>query len=727
MSHRVNRVVAVASLLVLLTLISPVQAVDYRSSWNVVESGTEADLLTAEVYGEYGIWAFGKEGVMVKSSDNGSTWELADSPTSSDLHYSDSAHGALVVAAADGLVLIKQEIGGGWLDISIPVENMSGLQVNGIALTSNQSVLAVGSGGSIWKYDNGIWRDIASGVDSDLMAVSFLDNTLGVAVGASGTILFSEDKGTTWDYRDAPSEASDSTISSVIFFSDVRIYATTNDGQVLISSRDGGTDVGFLWASVTFERHYLPGSTEYAGWPSSLGVELASLEVTQTTRLHLTGPDGYLAMSVNGGTIFSQQINPLGNNSSFNDIAMITNFVGVAVGDGGAILWTDNAGADEQVGFEVMNFNDFGEFVDYAKETLFGGFLATIKIVMFGIVLGFLLGVTLAMGKTSPVSLRNTVERFDYKKVRISGAPLLVIGLYMFYLAIPEIKAIGLDGIEHIFVPVGAPWAFAKILLGIGLTFVGAMFLSHNGTFAKLKIRSLKLDPWRVRPLNNIATVYTDFFRNTPLIVQFMFIHFGLQIGMHLQDAGTGLFSDIYILLGGVEGVGGKLAIWELRSGDYATDAPDLLVSIHRFMFSDRAYLSAICALGLNSAAYQCETIRGAIQAIPSAQMEAGRSIGLTYLQTMRRVILPQAIRICIPPMGNEMVNLVLNSSLAMVIGYAELTRQGKLITALTFQMAYTWGMVLISYFVITWTLALLLRRLEEKTRIPGLGMTGGE
>ena len=139
-----------------------------------------------------------------------------------------------------------------------------------------------------------------------------------------------------------------------------------------------------------------------------------------------------------------------------------------------------------------------------------------------------------------------------------------------------------------------------------------------------------------------------------------------------------------------------------------------------------RSYLSAIFALGLNSAAYQCETIRGAIAAIPSGQMEAGRSIGLTYMGTMRLIILPQAIRICIPPLGNEMVNLVLNSSLASVIAYTELTRQGKLVVAITFQIFWTWGMVMIAYFVVTWTLALLLRRLEEKTRIPGLGITGG-
>ena len=106
--------------------------------------------------------------------------------------------------------------------------------------------------------------------------------------------------------------------------------------------------------------------------------------------------------------------------------------------------------------------------------------------------------------------------------------------------------------------------------------------------------------------------------------------------------------------------------------------------------------------------------------------MEAGRSIGLTYLGTMRLVIMPQAIRICIPPIGNEMVNLVLNSSLAMVIGYSELSRQGKLMIATTFQIFSAWGLVMISYFVVTWTLALLLRRLEDKTKIPGLGISGG-
>ena len=73
------------------------------------------------------------------------------------------------------------------------------------------------------------------------------------------------------------------------------------------------------------------------------------------------------------------------------------------------------------------------------------------------------------------------------------------------------------------------------------------------------------------------------------------------------------------------------------------------------------------------------------------------------------------------------MVNLVLNSSLAMIIGYSELTRKAKLINAVTFQLFWGWGMVLVSYFVVTWTLALFLRHMEKKTRIPGLGIGGGE
>ena len=331
----------------------------------------------------------------------------------------------------------------------------------------------------------------------------------------------------------------------------------------------------------------------------------------------------------------------------------------------------------------------------------------------------------------------------------------------------------------YIFAPIGNPSAFFALIVGIGLTYLGFLFILTNGTFTKKTIYagklmllvllwaiistelfvgfdlskfelnvnnlmkfglllgigffltkritpklsrkeirindfSISIDPWSLRPLNSVATLYTDFFRNTPLLVQFMFIHFGIQLGKHIQNIGVDFTGDLTII--------------SSYLGPLDNLISPLIEYLNESLFGPgkRSYLSAIFALGLNSAAYQCETIRGAIAAIPSGQMEAGRSIGLTYMGTMRLIILPQAIRICIPPLGNEMVNLVLNSSLASVIAYTELTRQGKLVVAITFQIFWTWGMVMIAYFVVTWTLAILLRRLEEKTRIPGLGISGG-
>jgi len=702
-------------LMVFVALVSPSQARDFESSWVVVESGTSEDLLTAVDF-ENQVWAFGTGGVMLNSSDNGITWESVESPTNYDIHHSDSGFGSLVVADDSGLFLLKQNLESEWLDISLPEVS----QVNGISLLGDQSVVAVGDGGAIFRYSEGVWESFSLAIEVDLMAVSFYDDKSGVIVGSSGTILLSDDGGLTWDYREAPEGAGDTEIIAVEYYSISRIYAITGDGRILMSANNvaQGIEVGYIWVLIDFERHYPPGSDEPLLDPSDLDVELTSVQVVTTTKLMMTGAGGYLSISTNGGSIVSQQINPLGSDTDFNHIHMLTGFVGIAVGDDGAILWTDNAGVDDQVGFSVPDYENFGVFVDETKEMFLGGFIATVKIVAFGIILGFFLGVTLAMCKTSPTSLKYLVERFQPMQVKAAGVPILFAGLYMFNTAMPGTRGLGLQGIEYIFLPVGAPESFARILLGIALTFVGLLFLSNNGKFSKIKIRSFTLNPWRVRPLNTIATVYTDFFRNTPLIVQFLFLHFGLELGSMIKTPGLEYFSferleqehnfitDIF-------------ATYDHSEDNYGTLIGGL--------FYDTAFISAFCALGFNSGAYQCETIRGAIQAIPSAQMEAGRSIGLTYLQTMRRIIMPQAIRICIPPMGNEMVNLVLNSSLAMIIGYSEITRQGKLIVATTFQYAYAWGMVLISYFVVTWTLAVFLRWMEEKTRIPGLGISGGD
>ncbi len=719
------------TLLALILATGGATAQSYISGWDEIESGTESDLLTAEVHAE-AFWAFGSSGTILSSGDGGLTWQSFDSPTSSDLITSDSAFGALAVAGGDGTVLLMNEGGGVWEDVSIPTKT----GVSGIALTSNVSLVAVGPAGAIWQYDGDAWHDRSIGVGDDLLSVSFLDSNNGLISGDGGTILASTDGGVVWDYRDAPSQVSSDSIISIDYFSTIRAYAITDEGHILRSSREGSVAVGFVWSLVEIESH---------GRSTSLGVELNSMEVLSTYKIIFTGPNGYLSLSKDGGNIVSKQMIPISNDTNFNGVAMIDGFNGVAIAQGGSILWTDNSGEEEAVGFQVIDFGDFGQFVDYSKGMLIDGLFATIKIVLFGIALGFSVGVILSMLKTSPSTLRDVAQINRYQlviplatlanvlsfgnlganvdslraksteisatrpintpAVKFIGLVMLSVGVWSFYAIIDDVRALNLDGWEHIYVPVGDPGAFASILIGAALTLLGLLFISCNGDFSIKEVRlsnlgwTVSLNPWGARPLNVIATLYTDFFRNTPLIVQFMFIHFGLQLGKMIQGPG-------------LEMIGGS----------------DNLISnfLRDGILADRAYISAIFALGLNSGAYQCETIRGAIAAIPSGQMEAGRSIGLNYMQTMRLVIMPQAIRICIPPLGNEMVNLVLNSSLAMVIGYAELTRQGKLIIAVTFQIFWTWGMVMISYFIVTWTLALLLRYLENKTRIPGLGISGG-
>ncbi len=675
-------------------------AQEYRSGWDVVESGTNNDLFSVEAT-EDEIWAFGEDGVVLGSQDGGLSWSHANVITSSDLSMSDSGFGSILAASTDGTVIIKLESTSQWADISFEIGEES---ISGVSLVRNNSVIAVGSNGSIWKYESETWSDYSvSGVD--LLDVSFLDSERGIAVGEEGAILFSDDGGVTWDYRDSPSEASSSRIIDIEFYSDIRAYAITDNGEVLKSSREISTQVGFLWNMQYFESE---------GGSSNLGANLTSIEVATTNKFLLSGSGGYLSMSKDGGNIVTKQLIPVDNLTSFNDIVMIDGFNGITVGSGGTILITERSGEDEQVGFEVRDFSEFGGFVDYSKGMLIDGLFATINIVLFGIFLGFFLGITLSMMKTSPLTLKEIAEKRSLNLVRLLGALAFIVGLIFLNYLVPIIKGLGLDGWEYIYAPIGIinPGGitgdlqfenFAYLIFGVSLILLGSLFISANGEYKKsereLFGRTVLWNPWGVRPLNFIATIYTDIFRNTPLIVQFLFIHFGIQIGALIGDPAAEL----------LEGSTGFIATF-LRD--------DIL--------SNRACVSAIFALGLNSGAYQCETIRGAISAIPSGQMEAGRSIGLNYMQTMRLIIMPQAIRICIPPMGNEMVNLVLNSSLAMVIGYSELTRKAKLINAVTFQVFWSYGMVLISYFIVTWTLALILRYLENKTKIPGLGISGG-
>ena len=123
----------------------------------------------------------------------------------------------------------------------------------------------------------------------------------------------------------------------------------------------------------------------------------------------------------------------------------------------------------------------------------------------------------------------------------------------------------------------------------------------------------------------------------------------------------------------------------------------------------------AMLTFGINSGAYVAEIFRAGIQSIDEGQMEAGRSLGMTWVQTMRYIIVPQAFKRVIPPLGNEFIALLKDSSLVSVIGFEELTRRGQLIIAKTYGSLEIWISVAIVYLVMTLTISRFVAYLERR------------
>ncbi|MHA1168822.1 MAG: amino acid ABC transporter permease [Candidatus Hodarchaeales archaeon] len=198
------------------------------------------------------------------------------------------------------------------------------------------------------------------------------------------------------------------------------------------------------------------------------------------------------------------------------------------------------------------------------------------------------------------------------------------------------------------------------------------------GFFIALILAVILVLPGRVYGLKYFSQAYVDFFRSTPLLVQLFLIYFGI---------------------------------------------PPVYHSLTGLTFPIGAIEAAILGLSLNTAAYQAEILRGGILAIPTGQTEAARGLGLSSAQTMRFVILPQALRIIIPPFTNEGINIILNSSLASVISVYELTLRAKTLASFYFIPFEIYFTSAIFYFIMCFSLAKLTKRMEKKFRIPGLGV----
>lgn len=177
------------------------------------------------------------------------------------------------------------------------------------------------------------------------------------------------------------------------------------------------------------------------------------------------------------------------------------------------------------------------------------------------------------------------------------------------------------------------------------------------------------------RPCRWFVDAFVAYHRNVPLLVQVMFWYFGM---------------------------------------------PELLPESVRFWLYDHnaEFSFAVIALALGNSAYLAEDIRSGLRAIPNTQFEAAKSLGCSYLQSMRYIVVPQALRISLPPLVSRALLLFKNTSIAMAIGVAELTYRTREIENMTFKTFTVFGIATVLYLIGTFTLMAFGSWLESRTRL---------
>ena len=223
-------------------------------------------------------------------------------------------------------------------------------------------------------------------------------------------------------------------------------------------------------------------------------------------------------------------------------------------------------------------------------------------------------------------------------------------------------------------------WVFLQdgIQVTIAITVVSFLFILLAGLIGGLG--RVSKNPI----IGSIAALYVEIVRGIPLLVQLLFIYYASPIV--LREIGKRL-----------------LGVWPAFG--------QLLIGIKL-----NAFAAAVLGLTLCYGAYMSEIVRAGIESIPKGQMEAARSLGMSNIQAMRHVILPQAVRVILPPVGNEFVSLLKDSSLVSVVAVADMTRRGREFMASTFLALETWFMVALLYLVMTLLAARVVAYIERKT-----------
>ena len=216
------------------------------------------------------------------------------------------------------------------------------------------------------------------------------------------------------------------------------------------------------------------------------------------------------------------------------------------------------------------------------------------------------------------------------------------------------------------FSPVWAGWP--QLLRGAWVTIEITSCALLLGCFMGLLIGLGRLKPER-RIVYGVCTAYVAVIRGTPLLVQLFILFFGLpQFGIVLP-----------------------------------------------------AFFCGVIGLGLYSGAYVSEVVRGAIQSVDRGQMEAARSLGMSYRLAMRSVVLPQALVRMIPPLGNEFIALIKNSALVSLLTIHDVMHEGQKIISVSYRSLEVYLAIAVVYFVLTGVTTLLLRHIEQRLRAGGM------
>jgi len=188
-----------------------------------------------------------------------------------------------------------------------------------------------------------------------------------------------------------------------------------------------------------------------------------------------------------------------------------------------------------------------------------------------------------------------------------------------------------------------------------------------------------------------ISTLYVEVIRGIPLIVQIIYVAFVV----------TPLAVDgINLILPTISGAAASVGI-----------GLPTAVGTKQVGFA----LRGMIGLAIGYGAYLAEVFRAGIESIPRGQMEAARSLGMSYPQAMRYVILPQAIRVVLPPLGNDFIAMLKDSALVSAVSARDLTYSGRLFISRTFDTFTGWNTVVYLYLVMTLSLSLLVRLLERR------------